>query len=224
MLFYLAEFLLFAFCGWIIDSVFSSITSKKWISSGYFPGVPLCPIYGFGGIIMFNSFALLNNQGALASIIITTFLVILLEYVGGWLAEHLLEEKLWDYSNEKWNFGGYISLWHSFLWLVLVGIVYFVLAHPINTLLAWLKAQLLINPSIEVLLTLTFVFIFLLLTFKTKEKRLKRLSLNKDFKSLEDMFDWQQWQRLTKKKRQELLERFEQNHLIQKLKDLEEKL
>ena len=109
---YVIEFLLFSFVGWIIDSGYRSFIDKKWINAGYFKGT-MCPIYGFGGIILmfiFNYFSFLNP---LILWMMAGLGLVIVEYAGGIFSENALKIKLWDYSNAKWHLGGHIDLLHS---------------------------------------------------------------------------------------------------------------
>lgn len=169
---YVIEFLVFAFLGWIVDSVYSSLTTKKLVISGYFRGFPFCPIYGFGGILLTNSFALMADQPWFSTILLSTFLVIVLEFFGGFFAEHFLDEKLWDYSDEAFNLYGYISAWHSFLWLVAISILYFLSNEKILKILNWFNTKMRIDPHLDVLLLFAFLMIFIFLTLKNKKIRL----------------------------------------------------
>jgi len=212
---YLLEFFIFAFLGWIVDSTYCSIEEKKFVSSGYFPGIPMCPIYGFGGILLMNTFAISYLQPAWITIVIATLMVIALEYVGGWLCEHLLDEKLWNYSNEFLNLNGYISLWHSFLWLIAVATAYWLIGAKSADLLAWLETKVAVEQHSQV-----FIYMFLLmgifwLTVKTKKLRLAKLA-QKEIKSLEQMFDLKKWHFLTEEKRKELLKDWNINNLLKK--------
>ncbi len=125
---YIIIFLICSFIGWIIDSTYCSIGSHKFIFSGYFKHIPLCPIYGFGGLLIIKTFAQLQNLNPWIVIGLTTLLVILLEYIGGWFCDKILDEKLWDYTNRKGNISGYITFQNCIYWLVLVALVYFLLS------------------------------------------------------------------------------------------------
>ena len=122
------EFLFFAFIGWILDSGYRSIVDKKLINAGYFKG-PFCPIYGFGGIILIFILNLCSSLSFVPLILIASFSMVLVEYVGGIYSEKVLKIKLWDYSNTTYNLGGHIDVLHSFYWVVLVVLFYF-LAYP----------------------------------------------------------------------------------------------
>lgn len=47
----LLYFIIYSFFGWVLESIFKSILQRKFVNSGFLYG-PLCPIYGFGAIIM----------------------------------------------------------------------------------------------------------------------------------------------------------------------------
>lgn len=167
-------FLVFAFLGWILDSLYSSFDKKRLIFSGYFRGVPLCPIYGFGGILLLHSFILLASWPAILVILVSTALIISLEYLGGWWAERFLDERLWDYSKEKFNLI-YISAWHSFLWLLTVGGLYLLLGAKAAVLLTYLEENLRVNSALEVLIFFVLLAIVFLLTGHQKKSRLSRI-------------------------------------------------
>ena len=182
-------FLLFAFLGWIIDSTYSSIIQKKFISSGYYKGLPLCPIYGFGGLLIFASFTQLEILYPILTILITTIFIILLEYIGGWFCEHILKEKLWDYSDIKGNINGYINPIHSFYWLLLVTILYFLISPSLETITMFLdKLQKKFNPY-DIYFTLAFLVFAWSLTIRTRDRRLeiyksKRKEIQEKLKNL----------------------------------------
>ena len=44
-------FITYSFLGWVMESIFRSISEKKLINTGFLKG-PFCPIYGIGAIIM----------------------------------------------------------------------------------------------------------------------------------------------------------------------------
>lgn len=175
---YLFEFFVFAFLGWIVDSIYHSITIKKIVISGYFRGVPLCPIYGFGGILLLNSFAFLSDQPFWLTILITTILIVTFEFFGGKLTEHFLGERLWDYSKEFLNLNGYISLWHSFLWLIGTSISYLIIGHKVNLIIDWFKSKLIINPNLEVIIMFVILIFGFWLIIHNKKLRLSKLLKN----------------------------------------------
>ena len=73
---YFVYFVIFSFFGWIYESIYCTIKSKRWENRGFLYG-PLCPIYGAGGV------------GITA---------IVLEYGTSWTLEKLFHAYWWDYS------------------------------------------------------------------------------------------------------------------------------
>lgn len=107
-------FYVYSFIGWIIESVIVSLDEKKLVNRGFLRG-PYLPIYGFGGIvILFSTLPVQDNPALvyLFGMIGTT----LLEYVTGWVMESMFKMKYWDYSGQKFNYKGRISLTSSLFW------------------------------------------------------------------------------------------------------------
>lgn len=46
-------FLLYAFIGWVYESVLVSVSERRWVNRGFLNG-PLCPIYGCGGVLIID--------------------------------------------------------------------------------------------------------------------------------------------------------------------------
>lgn len=170
-------FLFFALVGWILDSTFSSITQRKFVFAGYYKNLPICPIYGFGGLLMTNIFIQLEDLHPFYTILIATLAVTLLEYFGGWFCDKILKERLWDYSKMKFNLNGYISLTFTFYWLILTTIVYIVFTHflpQIQSIISGLKEFF--SPY-DIYFTVAFLIAAYALTVSTRDRRLKEYSL-----------------------------------------------
>lgn len=113
---YQVVFLLFiySFLGWCLEVIYATTKNGKFVNRGFLNG-PVCPIYGFGAVIvllLLQSF--LDNTIILffASIILTSTL----EFLTGLILEKFLHKKWWDYSNEPFNIKGYICLRFSIAW------------------------------------------------------------------------------------------------------------
>lgn len=172
---YILIFLLFSFLGWIIDTTYSSIfIHKKFIPSGYYRNIPVCPIYGIGGVVIFQIFSELINYNATTVILVTTFFIILLEYIGGVFSVKFLKERLWDYSNRKFNLHGHIDLLNSFFWLILISATYFIVTPHFSNIINLLKEIDERTERYDMYISATFMIIILGLTIKTKDIRAKR--------------------------------------------------
>lgn len=111
---YLFFFITYAFLGWCSEVCFCSINTVKFVNRGFLNG-PVCPIYGFGMIIVL--FFLTPLQDNLVILFIGAFLLTsLLEGVTGWVLKKLFHTSWWDYSDLPYNIGGYVCLKFSILW------------------------------------------------------------------------------------------------------------
>lgn len=101
-------FIIYSFMGWAWETTFCSIKAKRFINRGFLYG-PLCPVYGFGGMLVLYFLAPLSKTWIplfIGAMIITS----LLEYFTSWLLETLFHTKWWDYSKRKFNLHGRIFL------------------------------------------------------------------------------------------------------------------
>lgn len=101
-------FSLFSFAGWVVETIFCSIKDKKFAYRGFLNG-PVCPIYGFGGLIVVYLLSPFQDHVFLlffAGMIATSAL----EYFTHYLLETLFHAKWWDYSHLPFNINGRIAL------------------------------------------------------------------------------------------------------------------
>lgn len=111
---YLWCFFIFAFLGWCGEVVFAAFVEKRFVNRGFLNG-PLCPIYGFGVVMI--DFFLKPFGGSVPVLMIGSMIVgSALEWVAGFLLEKIFHQKWWDYSDEPHNLNGYICLKFSILW------------------------------------------------------------------------------------------------------------
>ena len=134
---YIMFFLIYGFLGFLLETIFRSITGRKiFISRGFLTN-GFCPLYGICGILiveiftlcelMINSTFLTLLSATLASIIAVTFL----EYITGRMLDRVFHFKLWDYNQNLLNLHSYICLEFSLLW----GIVAIILSNFIHPLI-----------------------------------------------------------------------------------------
>ena len=109
-----AYFLIYSCIGWCLEVVYAAVTTGKLVNRGFLNG-PVCPIYGFGMIIVL--FVLTPLQHSILLLYIGgVILPSALELVGGWLLYKLYHTRWWDYTDYPFNIGGYICLEFSLLW------------------------------------------------------------------------------------------------------------
>ncbi len=122
-------FLIYSFCGWIIEVIGEVIKSKKFVNRGFLIG-PICPVYGSGAILITIILSRYLND-YLAIFGLSVIICGTLEYFTSYLLEKLFNARWWDYSNERFNIKGRICLDN----LILFGIAGIVIISFINPLL-----------------------------------------------------------------------------------------
>lgn len=124
----LAYFLVYSCIGWCLEVVYAAVSTGQLVNRGFLNG-PVCPIYGFGMIIVL--FLLTPLQHSLLLLYIGgVILPSTLELAGGWALYKLYHTRWWDYSDYPFNIGGYICLEFSLLWGVGTLIV-MKMVHPV---------------------------------------------------------------------------------------------
>lgn len=109
-----ALFFIYAVLGWFTEEVFALVKHGKIVNRGFLKG-PLCPIYGFGMVIIILCLSPIKDWLPLL-FIGSAALTTLLELVTGYVLEKFFHTKWWDYSDMHFNFRGYICLTFSILW------------------------------------------------------------------------------------------------------------
>ena len=123
-----AYFLIYSCLGWCLEVIYAAVTTGQLINRGFLNG-PVCPIYGFGMVIVLFALTPLSHS-LLLLYLGGVILPSALELVGGWALYKLYHTRWWDYSDDPFNIGGYICLEFSLLWGVGTLIV-MKLVHPI---------------------------------------------------------------------------------------------
>lgn len=146
-------FMIYAFLGWCMETVYCSIRQRRLVPRGFLFG-PICPIYGVGVLMMICWFAPFMGH-PLLFYIVATVCMSAWEYFVGWFLETTTHIKYWDYSMHKFNLKGRICLWVSLTWGVLAYIILFWVHPPISQLV--LKIPLGIRYLISVILALLLI-------------------------------------------------------------------
>ena len=113
-------FFLYGFIGWGVEVVYAAVKTHALVNRGFLCG-PICPIYGFGMVGLIYSVSLIplpdsGSMSAVAIFFIGMILTTAIELVGGWALFKIYHIRWWDYSNMKFNLGGYICPQFSLLW------------------------------------------------------------------------------------------------------------
>lgn len=111
-------FFIFSFLGWVTEVIYTAAIKKQIVNRGFLAG-PLCPIYGFGMLLIILLLYRFDKSDDLPMIWIFIMGLILcssVEMLGGFLLEKLFNLRWWDYSAEPLNINGYVCLKFSIFW------------------------------------------------------------------------------------------------------------
>ena len=107
-------FFIYAFLGWCSEVCFAALRTGSFVNRGFLNG-PLCPIYGFGVVLVVSLLAPVKEHFFLL-FLSSVVLCSALEWITGFLLEKLFHQKWWDYSDQPFNLNGYICPIFSLLW------------------------------------------------------------------------------------------------------------
>ena len=133
---WLLIFFVYSVLGWVWESCYVSVKSKRWVNRGFLHG-PWLPIYGSGAVVVLV--VTLPARGRPALIFLLGMIgATVLEYVTGESMEKLFHMRYWDYSDKPLNVNGHICLGVSIGWGVFSLVLLYVLHPPVEDLVLWL--------------------------------------------------------------------------------------
>ena len=155
---YFLYFLIFAVVGWLLETCFSFYALGHFTKRGFLFG-PLCPIYGFGALILIMFFSTYKKHN-LKLFIYAALIFSVFEYVVSYIMDAMFSLKLWDYTSEFLNLNGRISIFYSFAWgiiaILFINFVYPFFKKNLNLLLSKIPSKLQVYT--------TYILLFILLT------------------------------------------------------------
>lgn len=167
-MYYINIFLIYSIIGYLFEALITLITKGEF-KSGIMYG-PWTPIYGIGVIIilllsnyLFKNLHLPKFYEIIIALILIVIILTILEWLGGISIEKLFHKTLWDYSNQKYHIGKYISLTASITWAVGTLLVIYII-NP------FLKDTIKTIPS---LITIILLILFLIDFIYTIIKNIK---------------------------------------------------
>ena len=183
-------FIMFSVVGWISEVLYVGIFHEhKFVNRGFLYG-PLCPVYGFGGVVILLLPASLYSTWIplfFASMILCT----IVEYFVSWIMEKMFHARWWDYSHFKLNINGRVCLLNSVLFGFMgLGVIHFVYPQMLR-FLDWL-GDFAIHVSSESIAAVLTVDLFLtvrkLVDFSTTMEKIKTFG-----ESLRDHYGNEAW-------------------------------
>lgn len=150
-------FFIYSIIGWCLESLYAVYELGHFTKRGFLFG-PLCPIYGYGAIIVLLILKPFNKNN-ITLFISGAIILSIFEYLVSYGLDAMFAMKFWDYTNEFLNINGRITLWFTIIWGIF-GLVFINYLHPklekfINK---YLKK---INISIQHIVLYVFVFLYI---------------------------------------------------------------
>ncbi len=121
-------FILYSFLGWILDSLVRSIVEGYPVEGSAF-GIPLCPIYGFGGLALTLLAPRIKKLHIAWQFVTLAIGLAVFEFGGGAFSEMVFGKRLWDYASMPMNLAGYTDFAHAIGWGVL-GLIFIHYIYP----------------------------------------------------------------------------------------------
>lgn len=107
-------FFIFSFAGWLLETGYCITQLGFFVKRGFLFG-PICPIYGFGALILII-FLNKYRKHSLKLFFSAAIICSVFEYIVSYSLDALFSAKWWDYSNEFLNLNGRISILFSLSW------------------------------------------------------------------------------------------------------------
>jgi uncharacterized membrane protein len=153
-------FFIYSFLGWLLETIYESFHEGSFINRGFLFGF-ICPIYGFGAVMIILLYIKVKTAFIHPSVIFTITIIFsilvttVLEFITGYIMDKIFNSKWWNYSDEIANIQGYICLKYSFIW----GGLAFLLIIGVHSLV--LKSVACIPASIKKIMEVGIILFFI---------------------------------------------------------------
>lgn len=174
---YLWYFLIYAFIGWCAEVCFAAAKHGTFVNRGFLNG-PVCPIYGFGVVIVVAALTPLKNN-ILLLFVGSVLLTSALEWLTGFVLEKIFHQKWWDYSDMPFNLNGYVCLLFSLIWgfacLLVMDIFHPMVVKLVRLIPLWLGI-ILLSVLLALFVTDAVLTVFTMLKINRKLHKVDELS------------------------------------------------
>ena len=120
-------FFIYSFIGWLLETLYSLLVLGHFTKRGFLFG-PICPIYGFGAIMMIL-FISRYKKNSIKLFFSSAFLFSAFEYIVGFALDAIFAAKWWDYTYDFFNLNGRISILYTIAW-GFIGLIFINNIHP----------------------------------------------------------------------------------------------
>ena len=154
-------FIIYSFIGWVMESSYALYYTRHFVNRGFLFG-PLCPLYGYGAIILILFFKNYKKH-SLKLFFYASFIFSVFEYITSYVLDALFKLKWWDYTNDFLNINGRVSLFYSVIW----GIAAILFLNHVHPFISKKVDKLIDKISDKYKIILVSIFIVLLISDTT---------------------------------------------------------
>ncbi len=129
----LFSFIFFSLFGWVLEVCYRSIRERRFVNPGLLKG-PYLILYGTGALILMGCISLIHEHNIFIKVLCYLLATTGLELISGFNARHLFNVRLWDYSDQRFQFRGHICLKFSIYWVLLALAFEYLVLPPYYTL------------------------------------------------------------------------------------------
>lgn len=185
---FILYFIFYSFIGWVIEVLGKLIELKRFVNRGFLIG-PICPIYGYGGLIIILFID--NTSNDFMSIFLKSILICsILEYTTSYVMEKLFKARWWDYSNQRFNINGRICL-ETMIPFGLMGCLVINFIHPfLKKIIKLLPNNLIISISIILLIIYLIDNIISLNVMNKIKKEIKKQAIDNTEMIRKKIMEW----------------------------------
>ncbi len=140
----LFSFCLFSILGWVLEVFYRSVRDKRFVNPGLLKG-PYLILYGAGALILMGCVSLVHESTFPIKVFVYFAATTGLELISGFNAQYFFHVRLWDYSDQRFQYKGHICLKFSIYWILLAFTFEYLLLLPYQSLLNWLP------PGVKIL-------------------------------------------------------------------------
>jgi len=151
----LFAFSFFSILGWILEFFYRSLRNKRFVNPGLLKG-PYLIIYGTGSLILMVCVSLLFESSWITKTFVYFVATTGLELITGLIGQNFFHLRLWNYSDQRFQYKGHVCLRFSVYWILLAFGFEYIVHTPFQNLLNWLP------PGIKALFTVLLILLMLI--------------------------------------------------------------
>lgn len=125
-------FFICSFIGWLLEVAYAFSVYGTFVDRGFLRG-PICPIYGYGAVIMVLITDWIKKKKVTNSLIIFVIVAVIatvLEYIASYFLELVFNLRWWDYTGYFLNINGRVCLIFS-IFFGIAGVIFIKNIYPI---------------------------------------------------------------------------------------------